>query len=371
MSAAAPASSRRARILKRTFVGAGLAAAVALLLTLSARSEDGGVVLVAGGVLALLAALEVARMRPLGATVSLTPVLLPVAALGAALSARALGDLRAVAAADGWLERSRLETYSYEPVLAAEAFIVLLAALGLGELLSWSRSSGGRRAFALLTALLAAWVVLRYVPPHGAGLPDDMDLSWVDGGPWFFALELAVVALPVALHGLWRRESRERWLTGIFALWTALPLVWLWHVWQGFGQGGLIALLLLSKLGDIAGYYVGSAIGVRHPFPRISPGKTVAGCWASLATGVLAGVALVALGLLPSGGWGLGAGALVGGITNVAAQAGDLFESWVKRTAGVKDSGTWFGPSGGVLDLVDSLLFSVPVALVTWPLLLA
>ena len=56
-------------------------------------------------------------------------------------------------------------------------------------------------------------------------------------------------------------------------------------------------------------------------------------------------------------------------LVNLASQAGDLLESAAKRQARVKDSGTLFGPSGGFLDLVDSLLLSVPVALLTWPLL--
>jgi phosphatidate cytidylyltransferase len=56
-------------------------------------------------------------------------------------------------------------------------------------------------------------------------------------------------------------------------------------------------------------------------------------------------------------------------VVNLASQAGDLLESKVKRTAGVKDSGALFGPSGGFLDLTDSLLLSVPVALIVWPLL--
>ena len=56
-------------------------------------------------------------------------------------------------------------------------------------------------------------------------------------------------------------------------------------------------------------------------------------------------------------------GAVVGGLINVAAQAGDLSESWVKRKAGVKDSSTLVGPSGGVLDVIDSLLVAAPVAL--------
>ena len=62
-------------------------------------------------------------------------------------------------------------------------------------------------------------------------------------------------------------------------------------------------------------------------------------------------------------------GLLAGASLNVAAQAGDLLKSLVKRRAGVKDSGRVFGPAGGVLDMVDSLLLTVPCALATWPLL--
>ena len=74
-------------------------------------------------------------------------------------------------------------------------------------------------------------------------------------------------------------------------------------------------------------------------------------------------------GLLPSGRWGPMTGFVAGGILNVAAQAGDLLESHVKRRAGVKDSGVVLGPAGGALDLVDSLLLTVPVAILSWPAL--
>jgi len=70
---------------------------------------------------------------------------------------------------------------------------------------------------------------------------------------------------------------------------------------------------------------------------------------------------------LPGAWW---AGAVAGALVNLAAQAGDLLESVLKRRSAVKDSGTWFGPSGGVLDVVDSLLTTLPVALILWPVLL-
>ena len=74
-------------------------------------------------------------------------------------------------------------------------------------------------------------------------------------------------------------------------------------------------------------------------------------------------------GLLPEPRMGILSPLLGSALVNLGAQAGDLLESGAKRAAQVKDSGTAFGPAGGLLDLVDSLLLSVPVALVTWPLL--
>ena len=130
------------------------------------------------------------------------------------------------------------------------------------------------------------------------------------------------------------------------------------------GLGGLAALIALSKVGDIAGYFVGSAVGKHHPFPRLSPGKTLEGCLASLAAGALAG------GLLAWAGWidmGFAQGLQCGAILNLAAQAGDLLESKVKRATGVKDSSTWLGAAGGVLDVLDSLLLTLPTALLLWP----
>lgn len=153
------------------------------------------------------------------------------------------------------------------------------------------------------------------------------------------------------------------WALGL-ALWTLPPLFALVPLGVQFGTRGLVLLVVLSKIGDVFGYFVGRAIGRSHPFPRLSPGKTTAGCVASLAAGAVAGAAL--LPLLGDGATLLH-GALAGAAVNVAAQAGDLAESWVKRRAGVKDSSAWVGPAGGVLDVVDSLLVTVPAGVFLWP----
>ena len=80
-----------------------------------------------------------------------------------------------------------------------------------------------------------------------------------------------------------------------------------------------------------------------------------------LTAGALVAADVLALEMLPA--------LLFGAAINLASQAGDLAESALKRSTGVKDSGTWFGPSGGFLDLTDSLLFSVPVGLLALALL--
>jgi phosphatidate cytidylyltransferase len=181
----------------------------------------------------------------------------------------------------------------------------------------------------------------------------------------------ALAACTAPLVALEPGGGRRLLLVAGLAAWLIPPLPALWGVWSEWGTAGLVSLLWLSKVGDSAGYYVGGAIGRTHPFPRISPGKTTAGCVASLVAATALGGALHAAGVLPQGHLGLWGGLLCGASLNVAAQAGDLLESWVKRRAGVKDSSGIFGPSGGLLDQLDSVLVSIPVALATWPYLLA
>jgi CDP-diglyceride synthetase len=191
-------------------------------------------------------------------------------------------------------------------------------------------------------------------------LPIAREYAWVDFVLWVLVFFVLV-----------RERSRELWVFLILGSLLIVSCPALAIAWRAFGHVGLVALLVTAKLGDVAGYYVGSAIGKRHPFPNVSPGKTLEGCLGSLVAGVLAGAACVPLELLPEEPYGLVGGALAGAIVNLTAQASDLLESWVKRRAGVKDAGTWFGPSGGMLDLVDSVFLAAPAALLLWPLVLS
>ncbi len=120
-------------------------------------------------------------------------------------------------------------------------------------------------------------------------------------------------------------------------------------------QTGLAAILFLFAVvwaTDIAAYFVGRSLGGPKLAPAISPGKTQSGALGGIVGGMLAGIALAAF---------LGLGnfqtlALVAFLLSVVSQVGDLFESWVKRRHGVKDSGNLIPGHGGVMDRVDGLV---------------
>ena len=121
------------------------------------------------------------------------------------------------------------------------------------------------------------------------------------------------------------------------------------------GTALVIDVLLATFLGDTASHLVGTAIGRTKLAPRISPSKTVEG----LAAGVLVGTAAVLVAALLFQDWLQPWQAVVIGLAaSVAAPAGDLFESLLKRDLGVKDTGRFFGAHGGVLDRIDAVLFA-------------
>lgn len=135
------------------------------------------------------------------------------------------------------------------------------------------------------------------------------------------------------------------------------------------GMLPLVSLVAVAKVGDIAAYLGGSLLGRRRLAPALSPGKTWEGAIASLvgssaaAWFVLEWMAGQAAADGPWGGW-----PVFGVCVGLAAMVGDLAESLVKRECGVKDSGRSLGGMGGVLDLIDSLLFAAPVAWLLWVL---
>ena len=132
---------------------------------------------------------------------------------------------------------------------------------------------------------------------------------------------------------------------------SGVSLAWL----RDGDQSGLLAILVLFAVvwaTDIAAYFVGRSLGGPKLAPSISPGKTQSGASGGTIGGVAAGMALAAfagLGNLPLL-------AVVAFLLSIVSQIGDLFESWVKRRHGVKDSGSLIPGHGGVMDRVDGLV---------------
>ena len=169
-----------------------------------------------------------------------------------------------------------------------------------------------------------------------------------------------VAAAATAMFYEWTRIVRGwgfGWSAGgfVYALLPALALLWV-RERDAHGLFLLLWVFIVTWSTDIGAYFVGRAFGRARLAPAISPGKTVAGLYGGMAAATLVG-----------GAWALGSGLgrtllVLAPLFALAAQAGDLFESWMKRRAGVKDSGTWLPGHGGVLDRLDGL---VPVAVLT------
>lgn len=158
---------------------------------------------------------------------------------------------------------------------------------------------------------------------------------------------------------------------GLFGLiWIAYPLTLVPMLWkQEDGPALVLFLMVCVWAGDIAALYIGKAFGKHKLAPRLSPGKTWEGSFASILGSMAAAGLIIWIGdtLTARGNlilhitepiWQTLA---LAAIINIAAQLGDLLESAVKRGAGVKDSGTMLPGHGGILDRIDALLVAAPV----------
>jgi phosphatidate cytidylyltransferase len=165
-----------------------------------------------------------------------------------------------------------------------------------------------------------------------------------DGLPTWFATVFG--AFYASLLGFILRLGHE-----VPALPGAAPLAAL-----GADRGWIVLLVLTVWSFDTGAYLIGKRYGRRTFLSHISPSKTYAGLIGGIvAATVVSAVVLVGLGQPAA------AAIIVGPLVSIAAQAGDLAESMLKRAAGVKDSGTLIPGHGGVLDRVDSFLFAAPV----------
>ena len=136
------------------------------------------------------------------------------------------------------------------------------------------------------------------------------------------------------------------------------------YLFSGLGDDGkfyVLYFILVTKFSDTGAYAVGSLIGKHKMIPRVSPGKTWEGFGGAIvvSTGASLLFAHLAGPHLPGMTWYHAV--ILGIILSTSAVVGDLIESIFKREAGVKDSGSFFPGIGGILDLLDSLLFNAPI----------
>ena len=156
-----------------------------------------------------------------------------------------------------------------------------------------------------------------------------------------------------------RENAMIKLIAGLFATlpaWVALTKL---HGDPRSGHGWALLALMLVSVADTAAYFAGSRYGKVKLCPQISPNKTIAGVYGALASGAI---------LSAIGGWlldlrGLAWLALIALalVTVIASIVGDLFESLIKRQAGVKDSGTLFPGHGGMFDRLDGMFAALPV----------
>jgi phosphatidate cytidylyltransferase len=252
------------------------------------------------------------------------------------------------------------------PVLFAAApwlFAALALFLMAGAFWEWGKLNGLRpRASAVSAVLLcvAAWWVVRPLPAEPVGVG-------VVAGLWLLALIAGLRWGPghwVRVAPTWRLGGG--WLLLLTSWWSLLQL-------HQRGPAFLLSVLTIAWVADSLAYGGGRLWGRRKLAPRISPGKT----WEGVACGAV-GVCLWGWAWLvwfdPQGQWGptVYAHAAERGVVwavlvwlGLAAVTvmGDLFESMVKRSAGVKDASALLPGHGGVLDRLDALLPLMPVAL--------
>ncbi|HEY7760584.1 MAG TPA: phosphatidate cytidylyltransferase [Burkholderiales bacterium] len=235
---------------------------------------------------------------------------------------------------------------------------LLLAALLAVAAREWSRLAGfgaaGQATYAL-AVLCAALAIVALDHDDGAAH------AFIYSAPGKLLYALCAVfwlaIVPAWLYYRWVVRSRP--LLAVVGVVVLLPC---WHAlaWMQLTPERLLVALALVWIADSAAYFAGRAFGRHKLAPSISPGKTwegVAGALAAVCTGWVA-LTLVA----PHFRGQLASGLLLAALLTAMSIQGDLFESWMKRQAGLKDSGALLPGHGGLLDRVDALTSTVPLA---------
>ena len=234
--------------------------------------------------------------------------------------------------------------------------LVFIAGLAAFELTGMYEKGGYRPHRLGVTGLCAALVALT------AWCPDE------SGTGYLALLSLGTVAV---LFGQLTRKDDDQPMASIGAslhvllyigvLFSFFPR--LIHLGEPEGRYLGVLLIVLVKITDTGAYFTGRAIGKHKFIPRLSPGKTWEGCVGGLvfslaaATGIWVGTD----GMIAGVRFGLVDALVMAVLMATIGTAGDLMESQVKRAVAIKDSGAYIKGMGGIMDVVDSLLPTLPV----------
>jgi phosphatidate cytidylyltransferase len=241
------------------------------------------------------------------------------------------------------------------PPLVFFAVAELVLAVALFEYTRLARH-GGRPVPVVLASASAMLTAAAFARRALGGFP------WA---PLDVVLMSAVVALGAWTIALWRgvsvggNDALALAATSLFpSLYLGLPVGAMIAIRETRGREALLLLMLTVFVSDTAQYYTGRAIGRRRLAPGISPHKTVEGAAGGFVFGavVLAGVGAWWLPAVP-----VALRAALGAMVVAVGIAGDLFESMLKRSVGLKDSSELIPGHGGILDRLDALLFAAPV----------
>jgi phosphatidate cytidylyltransferase len=176
----------------------------------------------------------------------------------------------------------------------------------------------------------------------------------------FFAVPLIFQMFTYAsFDKKWDKEDIAKAVIG--PVYISLPVSMLILIDMGpDGNIWIFFLLAVIFANDTGALYAGKALGRHKLYRAVSPNKTWEGSFGGLILGLIIGCIMLALGILKAQGVDMGVICLVI-MLSIASQAGDLVESMIKRTYGIKDSGGILPGHGGLLDRIDGLLFAVPV----------
>ena len=170
--------------------------------------------------------------------------------------------------------------------------------------------------------------------------------------PTDLVFAILIVLIGMMVH---KKEVNYKALAPFF--YPSISMLFLFSLYKEFGMSSLVWLVVIVAMTDTSAYFVGKGMG-KTPFSPTSPNKT----WEGVIGGIL--IATIAGGIVGSLTYNFTIAVLTSLLVSSASIWGDLFESYLKREAGVKDSGDIFPGHGGFLDRLDGYLFAVIVMVI-------